>query len=476
MNKKNINNIIEMIFTILWLAEGYLQICSYTFEHKIISFVLWPAVFLGAILILFNILKYKEYLKDKKNILLILFSLSFLISSLIMYKYGIYKNVRLLIIMLFQFLILYLYNKDDNFKEVEKKIKIYLYIFLIGTFVLTFISVIHLFIGYSRLISRPNVQDIIFGFTWGRLFGAYWDPNIASVICCISLSIIIYIIGETKKIIFKILLILFAVMQLFYIVLSDSRTGRICLIVTIVSYVFLKFAKLIVTKQHKIISHFYLKMFVGVVGSLVITYSVPTIVKSTYNKIVTLTDKKVVGVIVIQENGKKEKIIEEKKMSNSKITRGYDLEGDISNRRFDIWKSGFDIFKKNMLFGVSRTAIVPYALDVMPKTYILNNDQGMYFSSMHNLYVDIIVSQGIFGIISFMSFIILSVINIIKNIKMLFEKSKYTVMFISIILTVFASTLVMTEIIYVDSPISTMFWIGLGFLNFICINKKEEKV
>lgn len=470
MTKKKINNIAEIIFTILWLLVGYLQICSYTFEHKIISFVLWSSVAIGTLLILFNVFRWKDYLKDKKNILLILFSFSFLISTLVMYKYGIYKNIRLLIFTLFQFFILYLYNKDNTKEEIEKKIKIYLYCFLVGTFILTSISMIHLFMRYSYIISKKNVADIIFGFTWGRLFGAYWDPNIASVICCVSLAIIIYMIGETKKILLKIFWILFAFMQSFYIVLSDSRTGKICLMVTIVSYAVFHFVKLISTKKYKKINQFYFRMFVGIAGSFILAISVPTAVKFSYNKIVPLIDKDATNVLVIKKDG-----VEIKEKTSSKISRGYDIEGDISNRRFDIWKNGIDIFKKNILFGVSRANIINYTLEYMPKSYIVKNSQGMQFSSMHNLYVDIIVSQGLFGILTFIAFITLSCINLFKNRKRIFEQTKYSVMFISIILTVFASTLVMTEIIYVDSPISTMFWIGLGYLNFICINKEKKE-
>ena len=465
MHKKKLFNILKVIFIGMLFLEGYLQTSCYTFGNKIISFVIWPMTLLGVILIIYNITKYKEYLKDKKNWLLILFSLSFLISTIVMRKYGIYKNIRIFAFILFQFFILYLYNKEDDH---ESKLKIYLNIFLIGTFILSWISMIHFITGYSKYILNNNSPHLVYGFTWGRLFGAYWDPNIASVICSLSLIIIIDMFRNAEKKFSKFLLVLFGIMQVLYIVFSDSRTGRICLIMAIASYVTFNFIKLILNGEYKKINNFFVKMAVSIMITLALTVTVPEGVKFAYNQLPlqTTTEK-----VTINKKLKIKKIKKTKK--GNKIGRGYDLENDISNKRFDIWNSGISIFKRNIFVGVSRTNIVPYALKVMPKTFIVHNTQ-MHFDSMHNLYVDILVSQGILGFIPFILFAILSVVNILKNLKNLFLSSKYTVMFISIIMTVVTATLVMTEIIYVDSPNSTLFWICLGYLNYLCLKKEER--
>ncbi len=250
-------------------------------------------------------------------------------------------------------------------------------------------------------------------------------------------------------------------MQLFYIVLSDSRTGRICLIMCVVSYVLFHFIKLIIEKKSKKIKNFYLKMTISVILAIALSIYTPVLIKSTYNQIVTSTKKPVEQV----EPGKQEP-------ASQTIGRGYDIKKDVSNRRFEIWLSGLDIFLKNPIVGVSRENIVAYALENMPDTYIVNNTQ-MHFDSMHNLYVDIIVSQGLLGFIPFMLFLLFSAISLIRNLPLLFNKSEYTLMIVSIILTVLTATLVITEIIYVDSPISTLFWSSLGYLNHICLSKKK---
>lgn len=468
MQNKKIFNILQIVFVVMLLIEGYLQTSCYTFGNKVISFVIWPMVLIGTVLIIYNLIKAikdKQFINDKKNWLLILFVVSFLISTFVMREYGIYKNIRTLFFIVFQCFILYLYdNKDDNH---ESKINIYLITFLLGTFILSLISMVHLATGYSKYVLNNNSPHLVYGFTWGRLFGAYWDPNIASVICSLSLIIIIDIFKKIKKNYQKILLSLYFLMQLLYIVFSDSRTGRICLVVSITSYIVFKFIQLMMNGKYKDIKKFYIKMMVSILLGIFLTISIPIGIKYTYNELVTITENE---KVTITKNKKIKK--SKSKKDKSTIGRGYDLGNDISNKRFGIWNSGLKIFERNILTGVSRANIVAYALKVMPKTYIVNNTQ-MHFNSMHNLYVDILVSQGLLGFVPFILFMILSAVNILKNLKKILIKSKYSVMFLSILLTVLTSSLVMTEIIYVDSPNSTLFWICLGYLNYLCIKEKE---
>lgn len=94
---------------------------------------------------------------------------------------------------------------------------------------------------------------------------------------------------------------------------------------------------------------------------------------------------------------------------NLGIGREQDLSGDFSNRRFDIWESGIEVFQTSPIFCVGFRNIVPAAEEKAPNTYIINNDQ-VKFESFHNMFVDVLVSQGIVGIVIFLSFVILTLI------------------------------------------------------------------
>ena len=156
--------------------------------------------------------------------------------------------------------------------------------------------------------------------------------------------------------------------------------------------------------------------------------------------------------------------------------RGYDTSEDISNRRFDIWKSAVEIFKTSPVFGISRANILPYVDDNLPDSYLVTNEY-MRFDSMHNMFFEILVSQGAVGLITFLTFIIFVIVGIFKYGKYLWYH-KYFPLF-TVILSIAASacmsTLVMAEIVYVTSPISTIFWISISCLNHYISHEKAEK-
>ena len=79
MKFKELERYMEKLFKILFLIEGYLQTCSFTFGKKIISFFLWPTIILGIIILIYRVIEYKRFYNDKKIIILIFFCLSFMI-------------------------------------------------------------------------------------------------------------------------------------------------------------------------------------------------------------------------------------------------------------------------------------------------------------------------------------------------------------------------------------------------------------
>ncbi len=470
MKSKELERYMEKLFKILFLIEGYLQTCSFTFGKKIISFFLWPTIILGIIILIYRVIEYRKFYNDKKIIILLFFCLSFLASSLLQRQYGIYTNIRILGIIVLQFFILFWNDTETEIDKIEKEKLNLEKMFLLGTIILTIISFATLFMNYSKVIPSGIGPDLVFGMTWGRLFGAYWDPNIASVICSFSIIIALdYLIKSDNKY-KKVMYILFIIIQMFYIAFSDSRTGLLCMLVASVMYAGTR----LLNRNEKIDKKIILKastisIFIGivVVGSIIG-------IKKIYNLVLNKYQSEPYSYVENETSIEKSDVTE---IENSKqIDRGYDVKEDISNRRFDIWKSGLEIFRHNIFFGVSRANIVPYARDNLPETYIVNNTH-MEFWSMHNLYVDLIVSQGAIGFILFITFFIWIFVDILRNLNDIRKNVADFEKIITLIAIEFVSTLVMTEIIYLETPISFIFWIEIGYL-YSCIqrNKKVRKI
>ena len=91
------------------------------------------------------------------------------------------------------------------------------------------------------------------------------------------------------------------------------------------------------------------------------------------------------------------------------IDRGYDLSGDISNRRFDIWKSGLEIFARRPWLGTTFCGFLPFAQEHMPETYIVSNDY-LQMTTLDNDFVNLLVSNGIIAFVAFIGFVLCAIV------------------------------------------------------------------
>lgn len=166
--------IISIVFKVLFIIVGFMQACNITFGHKIISVFLWPTVFLGLIILAYRLIHIKRYYKSKGLILLVLFTLSFFISTVLARRYGIYENIRAMAWMIYQFGILYAYDCNKEPVYYKKQIKIISNVFIAIMAILSIISfvemIIRIFCIYStRGWARPSIWIYMGKIIWSLL-------------------------------------------------------------------------------------------------------------------------------------------------------------------------------------------------------------------------------------------------------------------------------------------------------------------
>ncbi len=458
---KKIDKLAVLVFSLLFMTVGFLQASSLTFGKPIISIVQWPTVGLGCAILLERVINFKHYIKTRGIILLILFAFGYIVSAVITLKYGYYNNIRTLVFMAMQFGLLYATDSDYNTEDSRLRFKICANYFIIGTAVLSILSFVFMFTGVSS-IHFPDEGEIgpiyYIGFHYGRLFGAYWDPNIAATMAAVALIISIFFAVETKKVLLRVIYGINIFIEFCYISFSDSRTGQLCLAagLLVAAVIFgIKYIKL-ANVTLKILS-----IAVVAVVSVGVVMLAPDLLQDCGNYIVSNH---------LTQDGQTEEIPEDI------FDRGYDTKADISNRRFDIWGGAVEVFLESPIFGVSRNNIVPFVEDNLPNSYLVTNDH-MKFDSMHNMYFEILASQGAYGLIVFLAFMVLVVSGIFKNLKLLWNHKQFLLfsLVFCIAVTVVASTVVMAEIVYVTSPISTMLWIALGSINHYIVREGGNK-
>ena len=141
------------------------------------------------------------------------------------------------------------------------------------------------------------------------------------------------------------------------------------------------------------------------------------------------------------EELQKEDTSENPKEPVQEVGRAEEYSGDITNRRSDIRKSAIEVFLTSPVVGVSHNNVLAYVYDNVPNSYLVTNDH-MDFDSMHNVFFDILVGQGVIGLAIYLAMAVLSFITIVKNwSKILKNTSKMCVSYFVILMVMVTEVL-----------------------------------
>ena len=452
------NSILIKILTIHYL----LNLTNY---FNGVNFLMIPCFFLMIIAAIGYLKNYKDVFKDKIFILLCIFILDYILTFFIATNYNSIGFIKGLIWLLVLSIFVYgnKHIKNNNIFKYELKQELKWFVYLITA--INIVNFYLLIIGYGGYIRSFTNEHILFGMSrWNRFYGMFYDPNYASIICGIAILAAIYLFAIENKITKKILIVSTTFFQLLYLVVSQSRSGILSFIIGLLTFVILYLIKYIKQINFKRIFAYGTIILVIVILSFITI----NVANDKYNKddeSPKTNSSSITTPSVSVE--KKEVNIMKRKDINKK---------DISNRRIDIWKSCFEIYKNgNYIFGVGHSNMVEYAKDKIPSTYIVNNDFGE-FNVAHNTFVDVLTSQGIIGILIFIIMIVYEVFIIIKNKLLLPSNNNYgfNIIIISMLVTISVSSMFLTEIFYVNNACTFMFWLLLSYLNYDIIRSRYE--
>lgn len=501
---EKINNINEIVFKVVYAIHLILAFNVFTTQSK---YTLPVVVLTAVIVLIYRIIKIKKYIGYTGLNLLLFFMVSYIITTLLNIKYGWLESFQTFIWMFLQFVILYTFDVEKNRNDVYKEFCIVSKIILVVISLINLTSVIMVFNEYSSTVLDINGSAHIIGISkWGRLFGLYTDPNYAGILSVVLIFIAIYFIKVSKRNIGKVLYGITIIIQYLFIVFSGSRSSLLSLILGLI--VFLLF--MCFSLENKKILNRLVKSFALSCLTVITILSTSNGIIRLYNniiakeKVVNTIDKNEIVIdnktntiindnsISIEENSinseleedntlNQEKNSEEKNDDSSetiKIGREEKINEDISNRRFDIWKSSIEIFLTSPVYGVGFENLIEYAKEKLPNTYIVNNDYTN-FDASHNMIIDVLVGQGIIGIICIIGFAITISILFMKNIKVAIKEDRNLIItLISICSVLIVSSLFLSQILYINIITTYLFWLYLGYLMYFLQkrNIKEEKL
>ena len=460
-SKNKFVNIAEPAFNILLLVYAFLGTNCITFGKSVISPVMWLTFLAGGILILNRVLHIKEYSRTPFEWLLVAFLVFGCVSLALNIKYDLKGNFLFLINWAFYFILLYVQNKNKTDVQAKKDFKILAFAFVIIVEIAVIVSIIMLFIGYSLREQLSNKQ-LLGGFVDSRLYGLFTDPNVGATSAVVATVLLIAGFISIKKKIVKIFAVVFSLLNFFYVALSDSRTGMV--VAGVVGFVFSLLLLIRAFKEKRLSSLISVVLAFVIAG---ISAVAPYVIKISYNKAIEIRNEIILSKGDGAEDGND-------KIKNEIVKRDYDLSGDISNRRFSVWQSGFEIWRSKPIFGTTYNGFTPYAKENMPQTYIVNNDY-MDMITFDNEIINILVSNGICGLVVFMIFAVAIFVYLIMGIKYV-KKENLTVFaaMFSISCAIAVSAMFRSAVIYYFSVNSIIFWAALGVMTVIIRRDKEK--
>ncbi|MCP1101268.1 multisubunit Na+/H+ antiporter MnhE subunit [Aequitasia blattaphilus] len=457
---------VELAFKIAFLLLTFATFNTFIYLSPVQPVLVKICLGLGGIALILRAIHFKEYIKMPYWFVLAGFIGSFLLSIFTNRQYGrMTDDLKWVIWTVFLFFLLYTVRQKTKEDSYKKEFTLIAHVFIGCSVIEAIWSLYLMFTYYSSFLTSESGEMLIAGFKWGRLWGAYTDPNYGAVVSVVAIFLCIYFFMQRKlpgKLLYGIAMLLNYV----YIVFSDSRTAELTMIAGILSYIFVY-----QMVKRKGVKKILLSLLCGVLLSGVFLAGT-TLLKLEYNvkiqKEVTRIEK---------ENAKKNqknKTNAEKKKEQM-LGRKKDIENNISNGRLDLWKSGLEVWKTSPVLGTGYNSFIPYTKENVEDTYVVNNNQGEYVS-LHNGYVNILVYQGILGFLLMLVFIGLAIRYYVKGFASIQkEDGGYLAVLTTGVVIVACSMMFLLEGVYTNSPGAFILWSFLGYLMHYFYSKKEEK-
>lgn len=465
----------DFILRIIYLVHLFVSFNTLLNIYFISRLTLILLSIITAISLFLKVISINTWKKDFKSYIVIFFIISYLLSMIFVVNQNFIDNLKCILWMVIQLFLIYLYLPGKNKSIILKDFKILSFLSMVY---FNIINLIAFFLMYNNIhVFRESLDGSIqfYGYWWGRLYGFFNDPNHAAVISVIIILIAVGFFSLYKLAIIRLFCIFTICIQFVFLYLTDSRTGIVSLLIGLFLY-FIFYQMFTFKNRIKLFRSFCLFLL-----TIFISLGLGVYIRSANNSyFLSIQETSTVNEGLEKEEYSNPtnhslslKNIEKNEKSEINTSRSDDLSRDISNRRFDIWESGLELFSLSPLLGVGGYAnIVSFAEKNFPSTYIVSNDYKV-FNSFHNSFLDILVSQGIIGIVLFFILMIYNIIFLFRNIQSLKIDSEISSILLSIIGAVLVSSLLISNIMYINSIESYFFWLSLGYLNYLITTNKS---
>ncbi|HWS30055.1 MAG TPA: O-antigen ligase family protein [Clostridia bacterium] len=453
--KKNFGRLYDgTLFCYAYLALTLLSFNPYIYYRSFMRALVAAAAVLGAAALAYKLIYFRRYSNAPCFLVAAAFLLSNGITALVNAHYGLSESVQGFLWLAFQLLILLPRDVTEPKENMLRQLCGLGGFYLAYNALAALIGIVMAFLGIGEAYHLNPGAIVPRGFVWGRLWGMYTDPNYGAASVCVSFALCLLFLMRARKKLMRVLLYLCMALFYLYIVFSDSRTGIVALASLAAVYAFCRlyargrWGKKTFAAGKRILFACVLAILISGVAAFGVQGT-----KKAYNSLVA-------RIYVSQENGGKEE--------EPRIDREYDDASDVSNGRLSLWKSGVELFQKAPVFGVGFRNFQAAARVLAPDTYLIQNPQKFLYDAYHNMLVDVTAAQGVVGILAFLALLICAAVHLIRALPRMLKTdsrvNRFAAALLSAIAAVLAESLFISDLFYVNTPTSFMFWLLLGML------------
>lgn len=293
-------------------------------------------------------------------------------------------------------------------------------------------------------ILSPENHRIRQGIVDGRLFGLFSDPNFAAFTSLFLIVLLTFCIRNTKIKLFKIYSSGCILINICYLIMSNSRTIYIAAVGTILFFVLLSTYNENKCGENADTRHLMLQFGKRTLFTLLSVMAIYAII-----------------FFPLREIGR---FMEPERNINDMVRDDVNTE-NITNNRSTIWKNYLTLYKDKPVFGFSIRSALPYAMDKYPDSYLAKTH---YVT--HNGYISLLVETGFTGFAVMGAFFLLSFIQSLKKIRGKEKISDNYILFTTLTAAILIFLMCFHDIFFTVN-IETMFlYIAIGY---ICHSNKQ---
>ena len=403
----------------------------------------------GLMILLYGLLN-KELVYSKNHLLLIgIYGLLLLLATYLNKDYSTKNSYIIAFMQFIIFMLLFGQPKSMTLKKLKQELKSIIPMTCLLVGIASFISLIMYFMN----ISGENNGWYI-GLVGDRLFGVYFNCNPASFLAIIVILLSLIAIKNHYR--FELLYFINIIIQLSYVILTQCRAALIILaviITTVLYYHFFRSKEMSTIKKVVINISMCLCILFGSTVMNKVAFMIPQLQGAIVEDESRLQLGKVKDIVVLTMSGQLQNI--------PKIIQ---LTDELSSGRITLTKDAIKVWEKNPIHGIGAYNFRNMLVDI-------TNDQstGQQILHSHNVFLESLITTGIFGFILFLLFFIKSLFTTRDILIKYKNKKSYFIilLFIMIYVSEFIGGLFDFGVFYVYSLSATLAWIFLGYIYWL---------